>query len=641
MRITKVDIPKSEENTDGLEAIKMTRLEQIVLLTGKNGSGKTRILNKILRTLESKPKKSQVDKAKTQIENLENNIKSYKKNLESFNQQLKSISNQQQIENLNRGIKENKDAIEQSKQQIEQQRSILRWRQIETTELSQQNTAIHFVPKEIELDDSNNFNKTQILQKANAVNQVGVSALPSGTFAKIQVIQNRWFNATHPNSQIADEEKKQAIKEYEKLNQLIGVFLNTTLSRTIDDEATLFGFPLGKSKLSDGQKVLLQFCLAIYSQETALKDLILIMDEPENHLHSSVIIETLDRIVKCVPSGQIWIATHSIPLLAHYDPSQLWFVESGEISYGGKIPEKVLESLLGDENEIAKLQDFISLPAQFATTRYAFECLIEPRTLQTDAKDPQSIQIREELVKLSSSGKIRVLDFGAGKGRIISNLFDLDGEGQKHVVEQLDYIAYDPDNKEKEDCENAISRVYGDCANRYFNSVDDLLAVYDKESFHVVIMCNVLHEVDPKYWLKLFSNKGTISKLLTSNGVLLIVEDHQIPIGEKAYQKGFLVLDTLQLKDLFKITEKDTGFSFSDARNDGRLKAHSIPKDCLIRIDENSRLEAIKSICHTATNKIVEIREKEKNYKNGTIHGFWVQQFANAQLNLDELTTKK
>ena len=41
-------------------------------------------------------------------------------------------------------------------------------------------------------------------------------------------------------------------------------------------------------------KYIFQFSLAIYSQETALKDLILILDEPENHLHPSVIIETIE-----------------------------------------------------------------------------------------------------------------------------------------------------------------------------------------------------------------------------------------------------------------------------------------------------------------------------------------------------------
>jgi hypothetical protein len=208
------------------------------------------------------------------------------------------------------------------------------------------------------------------------------------------------------------------------------------------------------------------------------------------------------------------------------------------------------------------------------------------------------------------------------------------------LIESLDYIAFDKFPDDKDYCEFSISKAYGNSEKRYFNDFESLLSFYDKGSFNVIIMCNVLHEVDPKEWLKLFQKEGLLTGLLSENGVLLLVEDHQIPNGEKAYQKGFLILDTPQIKDLFKIFEKDNDFHFSDHRGDGRLKAHRIPRRCLVQIDEDSRLTAIKSLSITAREKILEIREKEKNYKNGKIHGFWTQQFANAQLNISELTTK-
>ncbi|MBL0104618.1 MAG: class I SAM-dependent methyltransferase [Bacteroidetes bacterium] len=260
--------------------------------------------------------------------------------------------------------------------------------------------------------------------------------------------------------------------------------------------------------------------------------------------------------------------------------------------------------------------------------------------LFTEFNDPQSVQIRSDLLKLSSGTPLRVLDYGAGKGRLISNIFDLDGASQDKLIDKINYIAYDKFYSDKELCEIALLKAYGKSENRYFNHMDKLLSQYDKGSFDIIIMCNVLHEIDPKDWLKLFQKDGTISCLLKDNGILLLVEDHQIPIGEKAYQKGFLVLDTPQLKDLFKISEKDIDFMFSDKNNDGRLKAHQITKRLLMQIDENSRSKAISSVSTTAREKILEIREKEHNYQNGKLHGFWTQQFANAQLNLAELITK-
>jgi hypothetical protein len=136
--------------------------------------------------------------------------------------------------------------------------------------------------------------------------------------------------------------------------------------------------------------------------------------------------------------------------------------------------------------------------------------------------------------------------------------------------------------------------------------------------------------------VKLFKEDGTISSLLSEDGILLLVEDHQMPIGEKAYQKGFLVLDTPQLKQLFSIIEKDKAFIYDSERH-GRLKAHRIPKECLIRISASSRSRAIRSVSQTARQNILDIRNAERNYSNGKLHGFWTQQFANAQLDLDEL----
>lgn len=640
MRIKRIDIPKTSDNNDGLEHIKMDKLDNIVLIAGKNGSGKTRILNKIFNAFGSKPQKSRLAQSLIDKKNYLSNISSYKQSLSQFETQLKTQTETNQREETQRNIDNYKRNIADNDNAIKNCENEQKWNLIETDLQAENYSFVRFVPKSLALQDCNSFAKSQIISYASTIDNVGIDNLPQGAFAKIQVIQDRWFNATHQNTQVTAEDQVKAIADYEKLKNIIEIFLNSKITRTINDEATLFSFPMGQSNLSDGQKILLQFCLAIYSQEESLKDLILVLDEPENHLHPSVIIETIEKIQKCVVNGQIWIATHSIPLLAHFDPSLIWYVENNKIGHAGKIPEKVLHSLLGNEDEVARLQDFISLPSQYATSRYAFESLFEPGAVLTDSNDPQSFQVRADLLKLSTTGKLRILDYGVGKGRLISNIVDLDETNQEKLIEKIEYIAYDKFLNDKEHCENALIKAYGSSDKKYFNDFNNLLSVYDKGSFDVVIMCNVLHEIDPKDWLKLFQNEGIISSLLSGNGMLLLVEDHQIPIGEKAYQKGFLVLDTPQLKELFKVSEKETAFTFTDKKGDGRLKAHQIPKHCLTQIDEASRLSAIKAMSVTAREKILEIREKDKNYQNGKLHGFWTQQFANAQLNLAEFTTR-
>lgn len=152
--------------------------------------------------------------------------------------------------------------------------------------------------------------------------------------------------------------------------------------------------------------------------------------------------------------------------------------------------------------------------------------------------------------------------------------------------------------------------------------------------FDVVLLCNVLHEIPVSEWLNLFAPEGAIFKLLKDDGFLLLVEDMNIPVGEKAHQRGFLVLDTAQLRTLFCVTDADSRFSY-DAKREGRLKAHLIPKECVARISAPSRKDAIKEIIYLAKQRILALREAESDYPNGRLHGFWVQQLANAQLALD------
>jgi hypothetical protein len=146
-------------------------------------------------------------------------------------------------------------------------------------------------------------------------------------------------------------------------------------------------------------------------------------------------------------------------------------------------------------------------------------------------------------------------------------------------------------------------------------------------------MSNVLHEIDPKNWFHLFQPEGEVSGLLKNEGKLILVEDTQVPVGEMAYQNGFIVLDTAQLRDLFIMTGEE--FTYEKEKGE-RLKCHVIPKECLLRITAESRIAALESVQRSAMAKILEMRSAEKNYKNGKVHGYWVQQLANTTLALSE-----
>lgn len=627
MRITKVNIPKDLID-NGLESIKMDKLGQVVLLAGKNGSGKSRILDLIYNKIQNK----------TTIEEV-NLLDEQRKNL--LNQRSRNESNifPTRVGQTNPYIKKRNDLNNQIDKKEKEINNLLDNQIIETDYLYDSYTIVNFVPKEKNLSDPNKFNKNDIKNFSKKVETLGIDNFNYSTLSKIQHLQDQYFSVTHQdlNSSIEQKEKDELVNEYNNLKDLLKNILDVELSRNSDGEATLFGFPIGNAKLSDGQKILIQFCIAIHSQQKSLDEIILFLDEPENHLHPSIVIEIIEKIKSKIPNGQIWIATHSIPILSHFDSSCLWFVDNNKVSYAGTIPEKVLSSLLGDDDEIGKLQDFISLPSIFALNKYAFESLFHPESVMTGKDDPQVLQIRDEIKKnLKDSNKIRILDYGAGKGRLLSNIIENNTQEISEFIKWFDYFAYDLFDNDKEECVSVLDKIYDNPQKRYFNKFNDLFSHLDENSFDIVIMCNVLHEIDPKDWLTIFSKEGDLYRLLSDKGILLIVEDQKMMVGEKAYKNGFIVLDTSELRSLFNITEEDKEFGINDFRKDGKLKSHRISRDYFTRISSDSRIKALKSIQTKAKSEIINIRKQEPSFKNGKLHGFWVQQLANTTLALSE-----
>jgi hypothetical protein len=297
-----------------------------------------------------------------------------------------------------------------------------------------------------------------------------------------------------------------------------------------------------------------------------------------------------------------------------------------------------LRGLLGDDEQIGNLNAFTSLPAQYAAISFAAECLVAPRVVGCGTDDPQVAQIGG-LLDLDASSPISLLDYGAGKSRLLSGLVEIAAIQGKSLCDSVSYFAFDSSPDDNANSMTIIESVYGGDTVRHFLSNDNFFSHKDAESIDVVVMCNVLHEIPPNEWLKLFNEYSLIGRSLKDSGCLLIVEDQRIPTGEKAHKFGFLVLNTPHLRTLFSVTEEDIRnglFLASDHRGDGRLIAHKISKKLLNRLSAETRKHAIEQLRETAKERISVLRVDEPNYRNGQLHGFWTQQFANTSLWLDE-----
>ena len=633
MRIIDVKLPKGFPSEDGLDTIEMDRLGQLVLLAGRNGSGKSRLLEKIAQAFRVQVSTENIPGEKASLNKAENDIRRFDQKLALYNNPHFDPTSKGEVREARvAGILGMKKRAEET---AIRKRQILSRIFLKIDGDAKARHIVHFVPKQLNLQDPKELNPKDLERRAKEANSIPVQKFNESVLPKIQDLHNQYWNATHQKSRLSQVEKDAISSEYERLQANISQLLGSRLGEDSRGAATLFNFPIGEAKLSDGQKILLQMAVAIHCQGAKVSNSILLLDEPENHIHPGAIIEAIESLLKNTSNGQIWIATHSLSLLGHFsDQGSLWYMDDGKVSPVGKIQEKVLRGLLGDEARIARQREFLEKPETVALNRYAKQCLCPPAVVMTGSDDPQVAQIRKIIDALyEKHGVLKVLDFGAGKGRLLANLAE-DAGSVEQIATKINYVAYDSSLNDRETCESHIVKVYKNHADRWFGNYNDLLGPHNKGSFHLVLMCNVLHEIPPNAWNKLFGPNGEITELLSDDGYLLLVEDQRIPVGENAHKYGFIVLDTAALKDLFAVNG-DVVSIVADSQRNGRLKAHLVPKTDLKRVTSETKDKALHTHRQHAAREIKRIRDDGAT-TDGRLHAFWLVQYANVTLAIDD-----
>src|SRR5690606_1741687 len=123
------------------------------LIAGKNGSGKTRILNKIFNTFSLKPQKSRLAQSLIDKKNYLSNISSYKQSLSQFENLLKTQTETNQREETQRNIENYKKNIVEHENAIKNCENEQKWNLIETDLQAEIYSFVRFVPKSLALQD--------------------------------------------------------------------------------------------------------------------------------------------------------------------------------------------------------------------------------------------------------------------------------------------------------------------------------------------------------------------------------------------------------------------------------------------------------------------------------------------------------
>ncbi|MDR2716532.1 MAG: AAA family ATPase [Treponema sp.] len=413
--------------------------------------------------------------------------------------------------------------------------------------------------------------------------------------------------------------------------------------------------------LSPGERIILFLFLLIHYLEQMKdsidnKNVVILIDEPEQHLHPKVMLDIIsERLFKYFSSNmdkpeiksnwRLFISSHSVFLIPYFEYEEHIYLKNGIVSKKGSgLYEKLYGDLIGmgnDDNKKMKddLFDFLGSVHEWTYLSYISECFLPPGQVKDiNTKDKQFVFLNKIINdKIIDKEPINVLDYGCGEiariGRILTAHYkDKNQEGE--LIRKIHYYAYDKyiKNEYKEKLTNSDKIP---CLREIINDEDKL----KEKTFDIILLFNVLHEIDIICWEK---ELNKLLDALQDDGFIVFCEKRILSKGEKPYGKsGYLVLSDNELKKLFGSTA-DVEIEQSEA--DNILVAAVIKKNKKMgvqKITSENIEEALIELTENTSKKIFSSLDGNNEDKlSPRNYAFYHQQYYNAQHALKLLKAK-
>lgn len=632
MKFNSIYLREELTQTKGIKAINLKRLSNVVALIGKNGSGKTRILDLIEENLFSSIRiVNFIDKTLDHLPTGINNYVDMIKSQEQYFEHLKLIEesklefNKNQTTQLRNEIavlerranrllmaSANRQGIENVSQILNAQiktfgnRYLRRIKSSEIQEL--QEVFEESSEKNLAFEDLINAVSEKQYNELKLLKSSGLDFL----FSLPHNLSYDQYQAIANNTNFEDS---QSYKRFSSLKKIFETLLKKELTweknnqggtanrdgKNVTFKGTwkIDGREFIYKELSEGEKLLFAYTLVLFltdqNPDLDIRESILLIDEPELHLHPDSEIDLIDGLRDLVGErGQIIFATHSINILSHLNYDEIFTVKKGQISHPSQstIGESLVE-LLSLEERVNKLSDFLSSISTWTFVNFMAECFTNPEVIESSNNDdPQIVAFKNAVINNGTNSNI-MLDFGAGKGRLFEQLRD-----DYDFFKTVKYFALEPDESL-----HSYLRELG--VNDVYNSHK----VLPENSFDFVLLCNVLHEIPIFEWEKTLN---TIISSLRETGFLIIIEAKVLTKGEKIGKEGFLLLDREEIQTLFSLEELPAEI-IVDNRNH-LISSSVISKSRLNPISKKNIKKALIELEKNSIQKLIDLRntaEKE------------------------------
>jgi hypothetical protein len=361
-----------------------------------------------------------------------------------------------------------------------------------------------------------------------------------------------------------------------------GRFIDAGYNVTYTGNFTLDNRVFNYQEFSDGEKILFTYIILFFlieqNEKVNIKDSIIIIDEPELHLHPDSEIDLIDGLKKMISDkGQLIIATHSINILSTLKLEEVFVVKDGKIMHPcRKTMENSLFELINPEERMNKLSDLLYSVDRWAFVDFISQCFSDPEVIKSARDNDPQVQALKEIIKTKGTNANNVLlDFGAGKGRIYEQL-----KKDSDFFSKINYFALEPQEELHDDLKKlGIKNIYFDYTK------------LQNEYFDFILMCNVLHEIPIEKWEIEINH---VIDALKSDGYLIIIEAKYLLRGEKIGGAGFIVLGPEEIQLLFNLSLDIT--SFYTEHDKDRITSVAVNKSDLKKITTDSIISALSKL---------------------------------------------
>lgn len=666
MRFINIFIPEDISKTRGIQEVKLNRLSNVVALVGKNGSGKSRILDLIEENLFTTSTITQL---------LDDSINSLPKALESFKSQILPVKDlfllHERMDIVNKKVKANPNdnVLKQELQRLNSQLMTLMLHSNNSTQIGglSEHFSNNILPKlkqsylrRIKYSDIRELQK--VIEESNSDSTLLFENLLDNIASNVNYDELKSINKSAltylyklPHQLAYDKydclanskkiENRVSHKRFISLKKIINDFLRKELTweqRVSNGKLTesgnnvtfsgvwkVGGREFKYSEFSDGEKTLFTYALLFFlldqNPKLSIKESIILIDEPELHLHPDSEIQLIEGIRRVIgENGQLIIATHSINILSHLNYEEIFMVKESAIKYPTQsTPGESLAELMSIEDRVMKLTEFLNSISTWTYANFMAQCFSKPEVIQSSKpNDPQVEALKESILLNQSKSTNILLDFGAGKGRLLEQL-----KADYSFIDKISYNALEIETDFHE-------RLKELGANNVYKSYKEL----PDDCFDVVVLCNVLHEINIDEWVPTING---IIRSIKSNGFLIIIEAKTLSKGEKIGTVGYILLSNEEIKELFN---SDTPSDVKLNNSENKITCTVISKKDLKPLKLKNVIDCLTLLENNTLNKLEQLRKTALNNDSllfGRQAAFLSQQHINAKLGLRHLDRRK